>query len=128
MMAMIGILAWHASLLWKNNQATEIPDRKLLSVSLEKATDWLVNNDEILKDNNPILWWMLKQASEITGNPRLSDFFRQYKVQHLNNKPLNIWSRMFYPYSHTNLPQIELLDNLPYYNFFSCTALPVTGK
>ena len=67
---------FYAYLLFQNNQSIEqlAPDK--ISNSLEQSIVWMVDNHEqALKENNAMLWWMIKRSSEITQDYRLLQIY-----------------------------------------------------
>lgn len=73
----------YAYLVWHNNRAAPPPSRQDIVASWERSVAWLMANREaVLRDRNPMLWWMIGQSAESTGDARLqalfADFQREY--------------------------------------------------
>jgi hypothetical protein len=60
---------------------------------------------------------MIKQSAEISRNPRLVSFYKNNEDKLLNNRSWYIWSKMFNPDASVNLPNLNTLNNLPYYDY-----------
>lgn len=113
-----GFVIWYASLLWMNNRVTPLPDNIQLSASLKNAINWMETNvDEIEENNNPQVWWMIKQASEVSGNPRLVSIYKIKEAGLLNMQSLYIWKNMFDNTAYVGLPSLQELHYLPSYNY-----------
>lgn len=114
----IGFIAWYASLMWANNRATQAPYRAELSVSFKNAIHWLEAHENKLEKNiNPPIWWMIKQASEVSNDSRLVSFYARNEERLLNTKSLYIWKKMFDHNASYRLPPLQKLHYIPYYNY-----------
>jgi hypothetical protein len=110
------IFGWICFQSWQNNKSAEPPNRSVVESSLNNGISWLDSHrSEILSDENPMLWWMLKESSILTGNPILLGLYDEYKVRYLDSSPNNVWSHIFYKDSIAPLNP-SLLNNLPSYN------------
>ena len=113
-----GPIIWYVSSLWANNRATQPPEPAELTVSLENAINWLeANMNGISGHKNPPLWWMIKQSAEVSQNPRLVSFYESHEHKLLNNGSWYIWSKLFNTDASVKLPQLNTLNNLPYYDY-----------
>jgi hypothetical protein len=103
-----------------NNRDTQWPDNQQIDSTLIKSIGWLqANQSTIEKDHNSALWWMLKEASEITDKPELAEIYTHYKRTYLDRRPLNIWSPYFTPFYKPEAPDIlEMIDLHDYQIFF----------
>ena len=106
----------YAALSWHHNRDLERPGVDALAVSLEAGIHWLVDNqDSILRQANPMLWWMVQQSAERTQDPRLQALFQRYRDEVLVRSPNSPWQPLFD--RHTWVPmQVEQLRHMPYYN------------
>ena len=78
--------------VYKNNKTTPSPTITELQSSLDNAVEWLyINQQSIMRDHNSALWWMLKEAADISGSNRLKVFYKKYKSNHLDKMPDNVW-------------------------------------
>ena len=108
----------YVDLYLKNNRKLEFIDKLAVSESLEQSVQWLVNNEEkILDNNNPMLWWMLKRSAEITKDYRIIKLYRAYKTRYIDSNLANIWRPLFIPYTSINLNRYDL-SNFPDYNLY----------
>lgn len=104
---------------WQNNKTVEYPPRASIEHSFDKVITWLQNNQQrIEKIHNPILWWMLKQASEKTDDARLTQIYKHYESSHLSVQPSNLWTPMFREYYRPRVPEIELFTEYRDYQLF----------
>ena len=114
--------------VYNNNVETTAPSNQEFQHSLSSAVSWLENNREkITKDHNSALWWMLKEASEISDNKQLKEFYLDYKQSFLDLIPRNIWSPYFYDNYTPTIEHITDLYPLHEYQLFfiyslSCSA------
>ena len=109
-------VVFYVYLLWENNQHTDLPSLSEIQGSLDDGINWLVRyEEEILDENNPILWWMLQQSAVLTGDSRLQDLFTKYKARYLKHSQGNLWRPLFV--DNTWVPvRYEDISSLPYYN------------
>ena len=104
-------------LVWANNRNMAVPSRTALRQSLEKAMQWHVDHREkILQSDNAILWWMVKESADLTGDPRLQSLLADYKRLKIDGNPNNIWQHFFDRNSTTPLEVYSLIQILPDYN------------
>lgn len=105
--------------VWKNNQHTETVSHNVIQQHFVKAIAWLENNYKDVENiQNPILWWMIKQAAEVSENQNLTAIYTQYKNQHLDKNPPNLSTPMFDKLYRPNMPDITLLSRLQDYQIF----------
>lgn len=94
---LVPVCAAVAGLLYMNNRTATWPERDELAPALEAGIDWMTRHREaILKQANPVLWWMVQQSAERTGDPRLQALFADYAAQRLG-VGRNLWVPLFYP-------------------------------
>lgn len=114
-------------LLWQNNKTVLHPEKSQLQKSYDLGIFWLLNHkNEILAENNPMLWWMLDESTKFKNNPSLEILVAQYKERHIDPSSGNPWAYLFSTKMHTHLT-LDQLDSLPDYNIFflyglSCDA------
>ena len=113
----------YAWLAWKNNQTLTGPEPAQLQTTLDKSIQWLLQNRErILKQRNAILWHMVQQAGEITGDARLQQLFSEYDQRYLGRQQKNVWRPLFYPGTWVAI-SYEDIAALPYYNLHFIYAI-----
>jgi hypothetical protein len=96
--AMALLLLAYGVLYWQNNRPAPLPSAAIVNTSWENSVEWLMaHREQILEDHNPILWWMLGESVAITGDPRLSKLFREYREDYARNYPNDIWEVIFTP-------------------------------
>jgi hypothetical protein len=70
------IYAWA---VWQNNRSVPMPDRQQVKSTFESAVSWVdTNQDSLLKQHNPALWWMVQESARLTGDPALQTLFDRY--------------------------------------------------
>ena len=83
--------------IYNNNIDVEQPTKNEISIALNDAVKWLeVNEHVIVKDHNPALWWILKEAYLVMNNKHLEKIYLNYKHTFLDSAPRNVWSPYFY--------------------------------
>lgn len=108
----IGIILY-AYLVYDNNRDIKEPSIQEYEQSLQKAINWVEKNqNEIIKENNSILWWFLSQSAKLTKNKSLESVVNKYLDQ---NKDLGLWELYFNPYAYVRY-DVNNLFNLPKYN------------
>ena len=104
----------------ENNKITDWPSTSEIQQTYNRSIDWLVENNSKNKNNhNSALWWMLKEASDISNNKKLADVYLQYKSQYLDRVPPNIWTPYFQKYYRPSVPDMTAFSSYsPYQLFF----------
>ncbi len=114
--------------IWKNNRNVANPSQVEIKQHLGGSIDWLVSNYSNIENiQNPILWWMIKQAGLNSNNERLKNIFSKYKKEHLDKMPANLSTPMFDEFYRPVVPDIVSLSGLRDYQLFffyglSCDA------
>jgi len=104
-------------LVWDNNRSVTPPEASQLNTALERGIQWLVDHRQrILDTDNPMLWRIVQQAGDITGDTRLRTLFGDYTQRYLDRHPNNVWRPLFYPKSWVPV-RFEDIASLPYYNW-----------
>jgi hypothetical protein len=92
-----------------------------LAASQERGVAWLDGHgEESLRDENAMLWWMVREAARHTGDRRLSRLFGRYDAQYLGAG--NVWTHLFDEGSSEPIRYVDV-DRLPYYNQYFLYAL-----
>jgi hypothetical protein len=118
------MLAAYGTGVMRNHNAATMPTRAQLQQSLDRAIGWLQANAGTLRqDHNPALWWMIKEASERSGDPALREFFDAYDRSYLSRKPRTVWTLFFEPHYKPFVPDINMLASLQNYQLFFLYAL-----
>jgi hypothetical protein len=112
-------IALYLFLLWQNNKTTAAVSHAEINRHFEKAIDWLETHySKVEHSGNPILWWMVRQASENSNNPRLTKIYKKYLKDHIDGQPTSLSSPMFDEYFQYTLPDVSLLSSLDEYQVF----------
>ncbi|MFN2338481.1 MAG: hypothetical protein ABR544_05860, partial [Gammaproteobacteria bacterium] len=61
----------YAALVWEHNRTLTPATDTALAIALEDSIQWLERNEEnIQRQPNPMLWWMVQQSARRAQNPR----------------------------------------------------------
>ncbi len=114
--------------VWENNRDVVPLSQAEIKQHFDRSVDWLESNYSSIENvQNPILWWMMKQAGLNSNNERLKAVFSKYKKEHLDKMPSNLSTPMFDKFYRPNMPDVTLLSGLRDYQLFffyglSCDA------
>lgn len=107
-----------------NNREVSWPDRQQLDSALVKAIDWLHANQSVIETNhNFALWWMMKEASDISDKPDLDSIYAHYRSSVLDKHALDVWSSFFTPYYKPDVPDMYMIQDLLDYQIFFIYSL-----
>ena len=107
----------YAYLAWTNNKPVTAPHQAQLQTTLENSIHWLEKNREkILVESNPMLWYMIQQAADVSGDKRLQQLFAGYEQRYLDKRGNNPWRPLFYPGTWVAV-RFEDIASFPYYNW-----------
>lgn len=95
------LIAWRlclGALARENRRAVSPPDRAELRRAFDAAADWLHREYPTLYHGNVYLWWMVREAAEISGDARLADILERHRAhqrEHVHFR--DIWYLMEHP-------------------------------
>lgn len=116
-----GLFFWQK---WLNNRDIPAIDSVVIEQHFNQSVAWLDHNySEQENVKNPILWWMIKQASISSGNATLKNIYSRYKKKHLDPQAGNIWTPMFDELYRPRFPDPVLLPKMEDYQLFFLYAL-----
>ncbi len=120
--AIIGIFfAWQ---VWNNNRNTDAVPVTDIKHHFNRSVQWLQDSYPAIENTqNPILWWMIKQAAEASGDKRLHNIYTRYKQEHLDPQPNDLWTPMFNELYRPRVPERFLLPELADYQLFFLYSL-----
>lgn len=115
--------------MWKNhNQQLAGPTAEQQAQGLERAVSWLVNHrEQVLDDNNPMLWWMIKRSAELSGDPRLTSIYQQYYRRYVSGNYQSVWRSLFLPDDAAAVDS-SLVSHLPDYNQYFIYGLTCSDE
>lgn len=97
LIALGSLAAGYAALFYANNRENAWPEQTRIRASFSAGVGWLsAHREEILRQNNPALWWMVQQSAERTQNPTLLALLADYRDRYLE-RGRNIWRPLFFP-------------------------------
>lgn len=106
----------YAALVWEHNRTLSPVTDTALALALENSIQWLERNEEsILRQPNPMLWWMVQQSAQRTQDPRLDNLFQRYRRVVLEPSPSSPWQPLFNRNAWIPM-RAEDLQHMPYYN------------
>ena len=112
---------WH---VWQNNRDVQVVPVSEIEHAFITSINWLdTNYTNIENIENPILWWMIKQAALTSNNDSLNRIYNKYKKDHLDIAPPNLETPMFDKFYRPRVPDISLLSNSDDYQIFFLYAL-----
>lgn len=108
--------ALYGAMLWENNRDLPPPPPEEMVSALERGIQWLDGHQEqLLSQDNPMLWWMVQQSAAHTQDRRLQDLFSRYRQEVLGRAPSSPWQYLFS--ANVWLPiDKNVLRRLPDYN------------
>lgn len=110
--------------VWQNNRETEDVSNESIKLHFDRSVSWLdANYTSIENTDNPILWWMIKQAASISRDQVLENIYSAYKKDHLDSRPPNLSTPMFDKFYRPNVPDIGAFSKLADYQTFFFYAL-----
>jgi len=98
-------------LVYINNIDAPAPSDKEIRNALDNSIDWVLSNqDELLKSNNPVLWWFISESASLTNNTELTQLVIRYRNTTLNRN--SAWTGFWvkkppFSYIPSSLDRIE---------------------
>jgi hypothetical protein len=100
-----------------NNYGPDQIEPDEYAVSMRRATGWLLDHrKDILEDRNVMLWWMVRQAAEVSRNIDLALLVNEHRERFVKREPLSPWRRLIDDRSVSLDPTALLVADLPIYN------------
>jgi hypothetical protein len=110
--------------IWQNNRETDPATYQHIKQHFDRSVSWLSASYPSLENiENPILWWMIKEAASNSDDDTLNGIFSRYKKNHLDNRPPNLSTPMFDKFYRPKVPDIDYLNQLQDYQQFFFYAL-----
>ena len=86
---LVFVVSGYFYLVYKNNLDTPEPTAQEIQQALDRSISWLLNNrDEVIQQNNPVLWWFLDESALLTDNGALASLALEYRrtifIRHIN--------------------------------------------
>lgn len=117
-----------AGLVLHHNLGGVAPQKSEVSESLEQSIRWLdANEQDILAEGNPMLWWMVKRSFELTQDYRLGQLYKRYKARYLDRRYHNYWRALF-DSQYVPIFSAEQIAQLPDYNQYFLYGLSCSDK
>ena len=78
-----------------NNKLASLPPNTEYIQSRDAAKSWIITNqEEILSDHNPMLWWMIKQSIITSKDEDLEKLYQTYATNFQNKFPTSAWNTL----------------------------------
>lgn len=78
-------------LVYKNNIDAQQPSKQEIQQALDKSINWVLQNqNDLIKINNPVLWWFLDESANLTNNHELSTLVSKYRNTILDKN--SVWT------------------------------------
>lgn len=102
-------------LLLKNNREAPPLEHDVLIQHFEKSVRWMTRNQEqVLSDPTPMLWWMVIETAKKRPDPRLISLIAKY-IDRYPSVIASLWGPLFGRAPMRHVDPEEIID-LPYYN------------
>lgn len=93
----VAISTGYAVLAYLNNREASWPEHARIQASFTAAVGWIdAHQEDIIRDNNPVLWWMIQRSAALTGNSTLQSAFVRYQQKYLETAR-TLWLPLFFP-------------------------------
>ena len=115
MVLLLSIVLMYLVAVYQNNKEVEPVSAEVARLQLDRAMSWLKKNrDQILGDNNPMLWWMIYESHQLSHDPELAQLLSDYFERH-ESMQTGAWAPLFGGKRITYIRESSL-KGLPYYN------------
>ena len=114
----------YCALLWQNNRPANPVSKTTIDASYEKGVGWLLANRElVLRDSNPILWWMVGESARLSGDARLKNLYDEFSSNYQAQFPQSVWMVFFTPdrFRNANIPPDIYRSYVEYQQYFLYT-------
>ncbi|HEY3699629.1 MAG TPA: hypothetical protein VGK97_09885 [Spongiibacteraceae bacterium] len=109
---------------YQNNRDTSALNTEQIAQSYERGVTWLLSHrDEILRDGNPMLWWMLGESARISGDERVAALYDEFRQNYDRYAADSIWQVFFSPakYRGASFPAEAYQPLVEYQQYFLYT-------
>lgn len=90
-----------------------------VSRSVQQSRDWILHNrDRLYSEHSAVLWWMLAQAVEVSGDESLRGVLQQYLDRNRSLYARSFWYPLLYDQGASVNAAAVILSDIPYYNTF----------
>lgn len=84
--------------LYQNNRQVSAVGKEEVAESYEHSVSWLLaHREQILRESNPILWWMLGESARMTGDARVQKLFDEFRSGFDKYAQYSVWQAHFRP-------------------------------
>lgn len=121
---MLIVFCVYGYLFYQNNRDIPAVNAEHVTQSYERGVMWLLDHrDEILRDGNPILWWMLGESARISGDERVAALYDEFRHNYGRYASDSIWQVFFSPakYRGASFPAETYRPLVEYQQYFLYT-------
>src|SRR5262249_22959366 len=101
---------------YRNSRELPFPSDEELRTSFSRAADWVLKRrEQVLNEDNAMLWLFVREAAKASGDPRLSALAEEYQSRHTDPW---LWHYVFDSSDRERVARdyILLPGNFPDYN------------
>src|SRR5262249_28334837 len=112
----VASLAWLWRREYDNSRNTTFPPDTELRASLSRASDWVLQHrDQVLSEDNAMLWLFIREGAKVSGDQRLLDLAQTYQSRHTDG---SLWHYIFDSSERQQVAgkYIDFPDGIPDYN------------
>ncbi len=101
--SMVILLCIYGLLFYQNNRAAEPVRNERIAQSYEHGVSWLLNHrQDILREPNTALWWMLRESARVSGDVRIQSLVDEFLKNFDVVDSYSIWQAYFHPRAFRN--------------------------
>ncbi|MFT3929409.1 MAG: hypothetical protein QM709_03825 [Spongiibacteraceae bacterium] len=91
-------LGIYGFLLYQNNRQVSPVGKEKIAKSYEQSVSWLLaHREKILRESNPILWWMLGESARMTHDERVQKLYDEFRANFDRYAQYSVWQAHFRP-------------------------------
>lgn len=114
-------IGFYSYFYYQNNYRIAPISRERIAESYERSVVWLLDHrDQIHRDGNPMLWWMLSESGRISGDERVQKLVDEFHDHFDREAPYSIWQSFFRPeqFRNATLSPSEYAPLVEYQQYF----------
>ncbi len=108
-------------LFYQNNRSVAPVDKAVIAQGYERGVSWmLTHREQLLRDGNSMLWWMLGESAQLTGDVRVQQLYDEYRKNLDRHAPYSVWQAFFRPeqFRNTKFSAAEYVSLVEYQQYF----------
>jgi hypothetical protein len=119
------MLLGYGALWWQNNRPAQPVPRHTVDAAFESSVQWLLaRREQILRESNPMLWWMVGESARVSGDARLQGLYDEFLAAYTAQYPNSVWQVFFRPerYRNAAIPPDIYRNFVEYQQYFLYAA------